>query len=202
MVSQQTLTTDSLWHEYRASGATEARNELVMRYAPDFTSTINWIASTTPLSVSRDEIESAAYVGLIGAVERFNPDDGVAFNTFAYQRVCGAVKDWMRQMDQGATRTRRYANVSTINGIEPFLHDDNDTQRATAISLFWEKAKRGLSDIQAAVVDMYYRFDHTQTVIGKALSISESRVGQIRHEAIKHMRSRLGDSFATELCYV
>lgn len=52
-----------------------------------------------PAFVSRDDIRSAALMGLMDAASRFDPRRGVLFKTFAERRIRGAVFDEVRRMD-------------------------------------------------------------------------------------------------------
>ena len=52
-----------------------------------------------PAFVSREDIRSAALMGLLDAANRFDPRRGVLFKTFAERRIRGAVFDEVRRMD-------------------------------------------------------------------------------------------------------
>lgn len=52
-----------------------------------------------PQYMTRDDISSAATLGLIDAAQRFDPGKGVLFKTFAEQRIRGAIIDEARKMD-------------------------------------------------------------------------------------------------------
>ena len=54
---------------------------------------------------SFDDLFAVGVVGLVEAAERFDPDRGVAFSTFAYRRVRGAILD--SQRDEGAADVER-----------------------------------------------------------------------------------------------
>jgi RNA polymerase sigma factor for flagellar operon FliA len=59
-----------------------------------------------PAHVSRDELGSAGCDGLMAAVRAYDPDRGVAFETYARRRITGAMLDWLRSVD-GPTRSQR-----------------------------------------------------------------------------------------------
>ena len=59
-----------------------------------------------PQYMTRDDISSAATLGLIDAAQRFDPGKGVLFKTFAEQRIRGAIIDEARKMD-AFSRTMR-----------------------------------------------------------------------------------------------
>ncbi|MDX2494457.1 MAG: FliA/WhiG family RNA polymerase sigma factor [Desulfuromusa sp.] len=60
---------------------------------------VDRMMSQVPAFVSRDDIRSAALMGLMDASNRFDPRRGVLFKTFAERRIRGAVFDEVRRMD-------------------------------------------------------------------------------------------------------
>lgn len=60
---------------------------------------VDRMMTQVPAFVSRDEIRSAALMGLLDAANRFDPRRGVLFKTFAERRIRGAVFDEVRRMD-------------------------------------------------------------------------------------------------------
>jgi RNA polymerase sigma factor for flagellar operon FliA len=57
------------------------------------------MVSQVPAFMTREDIASAAMVGLVDAANRFKPSMGVLFKTFAEKRMRGAVLDEVRRMD-------------------------------------------------------------------------------------------------------
>lgn len=57
------------------------------------------IASQLPPHLDQQDLSSAATVGLIHAVDRFDPERGVLFKTFAEQHIRGAILDELRSLD-------------------------------------------------------------------------------------------------------
>ena len=57
------------------------------------------IASTLPAHLDRDDLRSAAVIGLISAAEHFEPGHGVKFKTFAEPRIRGSIMDELRTQD-------------------------------------------------------------------------------------------------------
>ena len=83
------------------------RDELVERYAP----LVKYVIARTSISLSvtldADDVLSAGTVGLLQAVDRYDPDQGVRFETFALQRIRGAIVDAIRSvspLSRGASR--------------------------------------------------------------------------------------------------
>ncbi len=70
------------------------------------------IASQLPPHLDQQDLTSAATVGLINAVDRFDPGRGVLFKTFAEQHIRGAIIDELRSLDVlSRTMRDRYKRV-------------------------------------------------------------------------------------------
>jgi len=88
-----------LWAQYQQTGNEHVREKLVLRYIPLVKYVIGRQLSHLPDHLSRDDLMSAGIVGLIEAVEKFNPDLKIQFKTFAIPRIKGAILDELRSYD-------------------------------------------------------------------------------------------------------
>lgn len=90
---------EALWTEYRETRSINTRNRLIETYM----SLVGYIASKTaaglPPHVEVSDLESVGILGLMNAIERFDPGKGIAFETFAKMRVYGAIMDELRSLD-------------------------------------------------------------------------------------------------------
>ena len=80
-------------------GVPLTRDELVVSHLPLVKFIVDRIASSLPPHLDRDDLRSAAVIGLISAAERFDPSRGVQFKTFAEQRIRGTIMDELRAQD-------------------------------------------------------------------------------------------------------
>jgi len=90
---------DQIWAEYRATGEAGLRNRLVLQYAPLVKYVAGRLRTRMPESVDQDDLVSDGVLGLMDAIERFEPARGLSFQTFAVPRIRGAIIDGMRSMD-------------------------------------------------------------------------------------------------------
>ena len=104
-----------IWVRLRA-GDRGARDELVVRYAPLVKYVIGRMAISLPAAMDSDDVLSAGTVGLLHAIDRFDPDQGVRFETYALQRIRGAIIDTIRSLSplsRGAGRRARLLDETT-----------------------------------------------------------------------------------------
>lgn len=89
----------SMWREYKRTSSVVLRNQLVEAYLPlvDFLS--ERIAERLPRCVDVDEVRSAGVLGLLDAVEGFDINRGIKFETYCSLRVRGSILDDLRSRD-------------------------------------------------------------------------------------------------------
>lgn len=90
---------EELWARYRAEPSTELRNRLVMQYSPLVKYVAGRLRSRLPESVDYGDLVSDGIIGLMEAIDRFDPDRGLTFQTFAVPRIRGAMVDALRALD-------------------------------------------------------------------------------------------------------
>ncbi|MCD6581690.1 MAG: FliA/WhiG family RNA polymerase sigma factor [Desulfuromusa sp.] len=83
---------------YGPPGAAE-REKMIESHLSLVDFLVDRMMTQVPAFVSRDDIRSAALMGLMDASNRFDPRRGVLFKTFAERRIRGAVFDEVRRMD-------------------------------------------------------------------------------------------------------
>lgn len=104
-----------VWVRLR-DGDRGARDDLVVRYAPLVKYVIGRMAISLPAAMDSDDVLSAGTVGLLHAIDRFDPDKGVRFETYALQRIRGAIIDTIRSLSpvsRGAGRRARLLDETT-----------------------------------------------------------------------------------------
>lgn len=87
------------WQAYAAGRSIEKRNELVMLHASLVTGLALKIGKRLPPTITECELASAGMDGLIDAVEKYDHERGIQFTTYAAWRIRGAIKDYLRTID-------------------------------------------------------------------------------------------------------
>jgi RNA polymerase sigma factor for flagellar operon FliA len=88
-----------LWRRYKEDGDDRARERLVVAYSPLVKFIAGRMASSLPSHVDEADLVSYGLLGLIGAIERFDLEREIKFETFAVARVKGAIIDELRSLD-------------------------------------------------------------------------------------------------------
>ncbi|MBF75540.1 FliA/WhiG family RNA polymerase sigma factor [Candidatus Poribacteria bacterium] len=90
---------DQLWNEYKFGGNEEAREKLIT----DFVPIVNTIARRLEIYASSsygfEDLVSVGLMGLLDAIEKFQPGKGAIFKTYAWHRIRGAILDEIRALD-------------------------------------------------------------------------------------------------------
>ncbi len=88
-----------LWRRYKDEGDSGARERLVVAYSPMVKFVAGRLGAGLPSHVEDSDLISYGLMGLIGAIERFEPERGIKFETFAMTRIRGAIIDELRSLD-------------------------------------------------------------------------------------------------------
>jgi RNA polymerase sigma factor for flagellar operon FliA len=88
-----------LWRDYRAEPTVDLRNRLVELYLPLVKYNAERIWSRLPEGVDLDDLISAGVFGLMDAIDAFDLERGVKFETYCVPRIRGAMLDELRTMD-------------------------------------------------------------------------------------------------------
>ena len=89
----------SLWRKYRVNRDRQLRDRLILTYAPLVKFVAGRLGSGLPAHVDEGDLVSYGLLGLIGAIERYDPDRDVKFETYAIARIKGSIIDELRAMD-------------------------------------------------------------------------------------------------------
>lgn len=139
--------TDALWDSYRAQQDMDARRQLLERYLGLVHHTARDIVKRSA-QADVDELVSAGTVGLVQALEGFDPARGLAFSTYAMPRIRGAMLDEMRDRDwMPRTLRERSRKLS-------------QTEAALAQKLGHAPDPGAMADALGVDVDTYHHWRH------------------------------------------
>ncbi|WP_246169051.1 RNA polymerase sigma factor WhiG [Actinotalea subterranea] len=89
----------SLWTVFKETGDRGARERLILHYAPLVTMVAGRVGAGLPSSVEQADLVSYGMFGLIDAIEKYETDRAVKFETYASSRIRGAIIDELRAID-------------------------------------------------------------------------------------------------------
>jgi RNA polymerase sigma factor for flagellar operon FliA len=87
------------WRKFRATGDDDTRNRLIEHYLYLVRYNAERIGAKLPDEVDVDDLMSAGIFGLVDAIDAFDLDRGVKFETYCAARIRGAILDELRNMD-------------------------------------------------------------------------------------------------------
>ncbi len=96
-----------LWDLYRKEASIENRNRLVEHYTALVKIVVNRLITCYNSYIEREDLFSYGTIGLIYAIEKYDPDKGIKFETYASIRIRGYIIDELRRQDILPTSVRR-----------------------------------------------------------------------------------------------
>jgi RNA polymerase sigma factor FliA len=227
--------------------AAQERERLILEHLPQVRLIARRIHERLPESVSVEDLVSTGTLGLIAAIDRFDPAHKVKLKTYAEYKIRGAILDSLRGLDWAPRQQRKRAKQieSAISAIEQRLHGSpTEDQIAAELKLSLEDYHEWLVEIRGVnlgslecasadedgqdllkyisddednwpsrllekselqrllaeaiekmpptekiVLNLYYHEELTLREIAKVVSLHESRVSQLKSQAILRLRS-------------
>ncbi|WP_314177021.1 RNA polymerase sigma factor WhiG [Streptomyces winkii] len=90
---------DELWRSYKATGDERLREQLILHYSPLVKYVAGRVSVGLPPNVEQADFVSSGVFGLIDAIEKFDPERSIKFETYAITRIRGAMIDELRALD-------------------------------------------------------------------------------------------------------
>ncbi len=87
------------WEDYKASGDTAARDRLILHFSPLVKYVAGRVAVGLPANVDQADLISYGIFGLIDAIDKFDQERGIKFETYAISRIRGSIIDELRAID-------------------------------------------------------------------------------------------------------
>jgi RNA polymerase sigma factor for flagellar operon FliA len=139
-----------LWRRYKATADDKARERLVVAYSPLVKYVAGRMASGLPAHVEEADLISYGLVGLISAIERFEPERDIKFETYAITRIKGAIIDELRSLDWVPRSVRsRAREIERAN-----TKLEHQLQRAPTDEEMAKELDMGVDDFQEALLQI------------------------------------------------
>jgi RNA polymerase sigma factor FliA len=151
-VAEDTL---DLWRTYRRSRDQALRDRLILTYAPLVKYVAGRLGSGLPAHVDEGDLVSYGLLGLIAAIERYDPDRDVKFETYAIARIKGSILDELRAMDwvPRSVRSRAREIERAMTELESKLgRAPNDEEISAKVGITVEELESSLTDISRSSI--------------------------------------------------
>jgi len=233
--------------KYQTRDHAEERERLILEHLPQVRLIARRIHERLPESVNLEDLISTGTLGLIAAIDRFDPDHNVKLKTYAEYKIRGAILDSLRGLDWAPRQQRKRTKQieAAIAAVEQRLHRaPTEEEIAKELGLTIQEYHDWLVDIRGVnlgsleassseedgrnllkfvsddeeqwpsrllerselqrllaeaiekmprteriVISLYYHEELTLREIAKIVSLHESRVSQLKSQAILRLRS-------------
>jgi RNA polymerase sigma factor for flagellar operon FliA len=205
------MSNSELWREYKNSPTPALKREIILRYI----NLVHYVIRKSHLSTNNvlDERDFFQFgiEGLSEAVDRFDPDYGTKFETYAIQRIKGKIIDELRKVqtklkpvDQSTENSQYPQNLSMNNQIDDEeggyqLSEVIASEQVTQAEQVEEKeikellvrAIKELNERDRLIISLYYYENLNYQEIAELMKITVSRVSQIHTKIINNLKSKL-----------
>ncbi|HSU59427.1 MAG TPA: FliA/WhiG family RNA polymerase sigma factor [Bryobacteraceae bacterium] len=227
--------------------APETREQLILEHLPQVKLIARRIHERLPVSVSLDDLISTGVLGLIAAIDRYDPRHDVKLKTYAEYKIRGAILDSLRGLDWAPRQQRKRSKLIesaiavleqeyhrtpteeeiaahlelsvaeyqdwltdsrglTLGSLENagteeegcdllrYLSDSNEqwpsqiVERSELERLLAESIEK-MPHLERTVLSLYYYEEMTLREIAKIVDLHESRISQLKSQAILRLRS-------------
>ncbi len=191
-----------LWRRYKDDGDPRARERLVLAYSPLVKYVAGRMGSGLPSHVDDADLISYGLLGLITAIERFEPERQIKFETFAITRIKGSIIDELRSLDWVPRSVRsRAREIERANAkLEHQLHRaPTDEEMASALEISVEEFQESLVKIANSSVVALDELWTVSDSSGDQVSLldtihDEHAVDPAAEMDVVEMKDRLGDA--------
>jgi RNA polymerase sigma factor FliA len=184
---RKTFSLDRAWRRYTDYGDLRAREQLILAYSPLVKYVAGRLGASLPGHVENQDLVSHGMVGLIAAVERFDPGRQTKFEAFAIPRIRGAILDELRSLDWVPRSVRAQARqIEQANlALERELHRaPTDEEMACRLSLRVDELRLWLAEIgksRLVALDELWAVAKVPSADALSDQISEAQVADPAH---------------------
>ncbi|SRR5690606_27885250 len=204
------MDTALLWNEYKTSPSEELKKKIMLSYLK----LVHYVIHNSRF-MNFDILDERDYFqfgieGLSEAIERFDPDYGTKFETYAIQRIRGKIIDELRKI-QIKPRVLAgnqedeivYSNVSlnhSFDDEEGYLLSETIASDAETPVIITEKnelkddllrAIKNLPERDRLIITLYYYEELGYKEIAEVLNITVSRVSQVHSKIIASLKNKM-----------
>lgn len=201
----------TLWTEYKVDPTTGLKKQIMVTY----TNLVHYVIHNSKF-MNLNVVEEKDYFqfgveGLSEAIDRFDPDFGTKFETYAIQRIRGKIIDELRKLQIKPRANYQnqdpnkvvYRNISidqpydsedgfTLSDIIPSEYElPDDEYHAMERKELLVNAIKDLNERDRLIITLYYYEHMNYKEISKILDITVSRVSQLHSKIMKELKKSI-----------
>jgi RNA polymerase sigma factor for flagellar operon FliA len=137
-VPEQDDSVQLLWSSFKETGDPDARERLIVQYAPLVKYVAGRVRAGLPPQVEQADLISDGIIGLMDAIDKFEPERGLQFQTYAVRRIRGSIIDGLRRSDwvpRSVRDTFREINAAQVTLEHRLGRTPDDSQVAAELSI-------------------------------------------------------------------
>lgn len=145
-----TARVDALWERFKQSADADARERLILHYSPLVKYVAGRVGAGLPRSVDQNDLASYGLFGLIDAIDKFEVERGFKFETYAINRIKGAILDELRALDwvPRSVRSRARRIETAVAELEHQLQRaPTEDELASAVEMHLDELQSALAEI-------------------------------------------------------
>jgi RNA polymerase sigma factor for flagellar operon FliA len=158
---------DRIWEQFHKTGDRQYRNLLMEHYRPLVKYTAERVHSKLPEKVELDDLISAGIFGLMDAIDAYDPQRGVKFETYCTPRIRGSILDELRSMDwvPRLVRARAHQLAKASQSLETNLgRKPTEKETAEKLDMDVEEFNRLQKDANAvSVVSLNTKYNESDS---------------------------------------
>lgn len=136
---------EELWELYLQTSDADYRERLINHYLYLVRIALGRFIYNLPSFIERDDLEGYGIIGLMQAFERYQPEKGLKFETYALSRIRGAALDYLRSLDPMTRGQRRkfkevmgtWHQLQSEKGKEPTLEEISNEMGISVQDISW-----------------------------------------------------------------
>ncbi len=203
------MNNQELWAKFKANPTPELKKQIILNYV----NLVHYVIHKTNFNQNeifdRRDFFQFGIEGLSEAIDRFDPDYGTKFETYAIQRIRGKIYDEIRKYTHRYELTCEDGSTSigtTISLNNTFIEDEgmqvyemisdeseipNEILENNEIKEKLIKLIKELNDRDRTLLSLYYYEELNYQEIAKVLNITVSRVSQLHTKILKTLKQKL-----------
>ncbi|HRA50110.1 RNA polymerase sigma factor WhiG [Actinotalea sp.] len=144
-LTEEARAVDTLWRTFKLTADRGAREKLILHFAPLVTMVAGRVGAGLPSTVEQADLVSYGMFGLIDAIEKYELDRAVKFETYASSRIRGAIIDELRSIDWIPRSVRTKARAVD----RAFAELEGELRRAPTEQEVAARLEIGVDDLRA-----------------------------------------------------